>query len=124
MLSWTDAWLQAIDLEYHNLNREEGLYYELLRQGSMRQVVTEEEIKAAIFTPPATTRAYFRGRSVARFNDAIESIQWDEIVFLNGAHSHRVRFPEASVDARLDTLNKSVGAAKDLPDFMRAIADK
>ena len=55
--------------------------YELLRQGSMRSVVREEEIKGAIFAPPETTRAYFRGRSVARFNNAIASIQWDEIVF-------------------------------------------
>ena len=75
-LSWSDPWLQAIDLEYHNLNRDEGLYYELLRQGSMRRIVTEEEIKAAIFTPPDTTRAYFRGRSRRAFQrrDRIDSM--------------------------------------------------
>ena len=70
------------------LNR--GLYYELARQGSIRRLVSEEEIKTAIFTPPETTRAFFRGRSVARFNDQIASIQWDEIVFANGALSRRV----------------------------------
>ena len=74
----------------------------------MRRVVTEEEIKAAIFTPPDTTRAYFRGRSVARFNDSIESIQWDEMVFRNGAQSHRIRFPEASIDQRLQELNAAI----------------
>ena len=80
-LSWNDPWLQAIDLEYHNIVPEQGLFYELLRQGSMRSIVSEEEIKNAIFAPPETTRAFFRGRSVAKFNDAITSIQWDEIVF-------------------------------------------
>src|SRR5437660_11238465 len=64
-LSWGDPWLQSIDLEYHNVDLERGLYYELLRQGSMRRVVTEDEIKMSIFTPPETTRAFFRGRSVA-----------------------------------------------------------
>src|SRR5205807_2931591 len=75
-LSWSDPWLQSIDLEYHNVDLESGLYYELARQGSMRRLVKEEEIKTAIFTPPETTRAFFRGRSVARFNDQIASIQW------------------------------------------------
>ena len=44
-LSWGDPWLQSIDLEYHNVDRERGLYYELVRQSSMRRVVTEDEIK-------------------------------------------------------------------------------
>src|SRR5437660_8811850 len=83
-LSWSDPWLQSIDLEYHNVDLESGLYYELARQGSIRRLAKEEEIKTAIFTPPETTRAFFRGRSVARFNDQIASIQWDELVFANG----------------------------------------
>src|SRR5213595_3350384 len=78
-LSWTDPWLQSIDLEYHNVDLERGLYYELARKGLMRRVTSEEEIKTAIFNPPETTRAFFRGRAVARFNDEISSIQWDEI---------------------------------------------
>src|SRR5712691_1162863 len=44
-LSWTDPWLQSIDLEYHNIAPEMGLYYELLRQGTMRRFVAEGEIK-------------------------------------------------------------------------------
>ena len=32
-LAWSDPWLQAIDLEYHNLDLDRGLYYELVRQG-------------------------------------------------------------------------------------------
>jgi Pup amidohydrolase len=121
-LAWSDPWLQSIDLEYHNLNRDEGLYYELLRQGSMRQIVTEDETKAAIFTPPSSTRAYFRGRCVARFNDAIESIQWDEMVFRNGAQPCRIRFPEASTDARLETLNAVIRDAADCKKFLESLA--
>src|SRR5438876_2190009 len=86
-LSWNDPWLQSIDLEYHNVDLERGLYYELARQGSIRRIVSEDEIKTAIFTPPETTRAFFRGRAVARFNNEITSIQWDEIVFTNGSLS-------------------------------------
>ena len=121
-LSWGDPWLQSIDLEYHNVDRERGLYYELVRQSSMRRVVTEDEIKMSIFTPPETTRAFFRGRSVARFNDEISSIQWDEIVFANGSQSRRVALPEAVVDARLDALNHAARNGKDFAEFMKALS--
>src|SRR5206468_9139387 len=67
-LDWTDPWLQSIDLEYHNIAWEQGLYYELVRENQIRRILKEDEIKTAIFMPPETTRAYFRGRSVARFN--------------------------------------------------------
>jgi proteasome accessory factor PafA2 len=121
-LSWSDPWLQSIDLEYHNLDLDCGLYYELLRKGLMRRVTTEDEIKAAIFNPPETTRAFFRGRAVARFNDEISSIQWDEIVFANGAYSCRVALPEAALNPRLDALNHAARNGKDFSEFMSAIA--
>jgi proteasome accessory factor A len=121
-LSWSDPWLQSIDLEYHNVDLESGLYYELARQGSVRRLVKEEEIKTAIFTPPETTRAFFRGRSVARFNDQIASIQWDELVFANGALSRRVALPEAFSDARLEALNHAARNGKDFSEFIRAVS--
>ncbi len=120
-LSWTDPWLQAIDLEYHNIFPDQGLFYELVRQGSMRSTVTEEEIKSAIFAPPETTRAFFRGRSVARYNDAITSIQWDEIAFSNRARSHLVRLPEPTGDARLEKLNDLLRQEMELGDFFREL---
>jgi proteasome accessory factor A len=121
-LSWRDPWLQSIDLEYHNLDFERGLYYELARQGSVRRVVSEEEIKTSIFNPPETTRAFFRGRAVARFNDEISSIQWDEIVFENRSLSRRVVLPEAAMDSRLNALNHAARNGKDFAEFMNAVA--
>ena len=122
-LAWSDPWLQSIDLEYHNVDLERGLYYELVRQGSIRRVVNEDDIKMSIFTPPETTRAFFRGRSVARFNDEIASIQWDEIVFANSTQSHRVFLPEAAADRRLDALNHAARNGKDFSEFIRAVSE-
>src|ERR1700730_16079428 len=120
-LSWTDPWLQSIDLEYHNVDLDRGLYYELVRQGSARRVVSEDEIKMSIFQPPETTRAFFRGRSVAKFNDQITSLQWDEIVFGQGSQSRRIALPEAALDARLEALNHAARNGKEFGEFMRAI---
>jgi proteasome accessory factor A len=121
-LSWSDPWLQSIDLEYHNLDLDQGLYYELLRKGLMRRLTNEEEIKSAIFNPPETTRAFFRGRAVARFNDEISSIQWDEIVFTNQANSFRVALPEAATNPRLDALNHAARNGKDFAEFISAVS--
>ena len=123
-LSWNDPWLQALDLEYHSVDPEKGLYYELVRQGSMRRVVTEEQIRHAIFEPPTTTRGFFRGRAVARFNEHIESIQWDEIVFADSAGRYRVTLPEPSVrNTRQAAMNAAIAEAKDFPDFLARIRE-
>ena len=121
-LSWTDPWLQSIDLEYHNIEPETGLYYELLDQGTMRRFVDEADIKHAIFAPPADTRAYFRGRSVARFNSQIKSIQWDEIVFTDGATSRRVQLAQPCNNPRLAALNQAAREATGYRQFISAVA--
>ena len=121
-LSWSDPWLQAIDLEYHNVTLEQGLFYELVRQGSMRRFVTEEQIKNAIFAPPETTRAFFRGRAVARFNDQIESIQWDEIVFAANGQSRRVSLREPANADELEELNRQIRSGNGFVPFLSAMA--
>jgi proteasome accessory factor A len=121
-LVWTDPWLQSVDLEYHNVDPESGLYYELVRQGSMRHVVTEDDIREAIFNPPETTRAFFRGRSVARFNQQIASIQWDEVVFHDGGEVLRVGLPDvSSADERVRALNEAARNGKDFDEFSAAV---
>ena len=118
-LDWNDPWLQSIDLEYHNISWDQGLHYALLREGQMRRFIKEDEIKHAIFSPPETTRAYFRGRSVAKFNNEVSSIHWDEVVFNHGGGSRRVSLNQAFNDKKLDRLNDMIRQAKSFPDFIR-----
>ncbi|MBE7159219.1 MAG: proteasome accessory factor PafA2 family protein, partial [Rhodospirillales bacterium] len=120
-LSWTDPWLQSIDLEYHNVSTEQGLHYALLREGQMRRFVSEEDVKNAIFNPPETTRAYFRGRSVAKFNSEVSSIHWDEVVFNHAGGTRRVSLNQAFNDKKLDGLNHAIRQAKTFQDLMREI---
>ena len=76
-LQWSDPWLQAIDLEYHNIDLERGLYYELLRQGSMRRVVSEDEIRRAIFSPAGNDAGFLPGACGCAFyrSDRIDSVE-------------------------------------------------
>jgi proteasome accessory factor A len=80
-VSWDDPWLQSLDLEYHNINQDEGLYYGLEAQELMRRVVTDRQIEHAIHHPPSDTRAYFRGKCLDKFSADVRSVQWDNITF-------------------------------------------
>jgi proteasome accessory factor A len=120
-LEWSDPWLQSIDLEYHNVSLENGLYYELMREGQMRRVVSEDDIRRAIFQPPETTRAFFRGRAVARFNREIESIQWDEMVLGSGNLKRNVELAHPAHDAGLDRLNAAIRDAKTFEELVQRL---
>ena len=56
--------LAFIDLAYHDVSRDRGLYHILDRSGRMEKVVTEEAIVRAMSEPPVTTRARLRGQFI------------------------------------------------------------
>ena len=74
-------WLQSQDLEYHNIDPEEGLFLMLEQQGEVVRLTEEGGILRAIVEPPAGTRAYFRGVCLARFAEKIAALNWDSIEF-------------------------------------------
>ncbi|MGH2765003.1 MAG: proteasome accessory factor PafA2 family protein, partial [Actinomycetota bacterium] len=53
-----------MDLAYHDVNRNRGLYYLLERKGRMERVVGEREVQRAMHDPPQTTRARLRGEFI------------------------------------------------------------
>lgn len=53
--------MALIDLLYHDLNLDRGLYYRLLQRGLMRSIVTPQEVQNAVDNAPKTTRAHMRG---------------------------------------------------------------
>ncbi len=82
-LSWDDPWMESLDLAYHDLNPDTGLFYPLEEEGSHRRLVSSSAIRTASDNGPAGTRAQGRSEAVVRildghtgkmFNDYI--IQW------------------------------------------------
>jgi proteasome accessory factor A len=55
-----------MDLAYHDVNRDRGLYYVLEKRGQMERVVAENEVQRAMKDPPQTTRARLRGEFIRR----------------------------------------------------------
>jgi Pup amidohydrolase len=83
-LEWNDPKLRAIDLQYHDVRRDKGLYHRLERAGKVERLTTDDEVERAIMDPPEDTRAYFRGRCIGKFPDAIAAASWDSIIMDTG----------------------------------------
>ena len=80
-LDWHASQVQMLDLQYHDVRLDKGLYYMLERQGRTERIATDEEIIAAIHQPPEDTRAYFRGECLRRYGSAVFGVNWDSISF-------------------------------------------
>ena len=65
-LSLSDARVQLVDLQYHDISRNRGLFYKLQDRGMVERLCNDEEIETAIDTPPQTTRAKLRGEFIKR----------------------------------------------------------
>jgi proteasome accessory factor A len=84
-LGWDNSRLAGIDLQYHDLRPAKSLFARL----AMEKLTDDEEVDRATTEPPATTRAYFRGRCLERFSSAIVAANWDSVVFDIGEDSLR-----------------------------------
>lgn len=86
-LEWSDPRLRLIDLQYHDVRRDKGLYHRLAETGRVERLVSEAEIGRAIMEPPEDTRAYFRGRCIAKYPEAIAAASWDSLIFDTGGEA-------------------------------------
>jgi Pup amidohydrolase len=86
-IGWDDPWLASLDLEYHNVNPERGLFLGLEAQGKTVRLTTNEAIQAALSAGPADTRGGIRGLCIRRFPDRIKSVQWERVQFSGGPSS-------------------------------------
>jgi proteasome accessory factor A len=50
----------------------------------MVRLFDDADISRAVDEPPDRTRAYFRGKCVAKFGDALVAANWDSLVFDTG----------------------------------------
>ncbi|MCA1722365.1 MAG: proteasome accessory factor PafA2, partial [Actinobacteria bacterium] len=66
-LGWDAAKLHLVDLQYSDVRQDKGLYNRLVARGSMTTLVTPEQVDRAVTEPPEDTRAYFRGRCLAKY---------------------------------------------------------
>ena len=83
--------LKAVDLQYHDLRPDRGL----AERVGLERLVAPAEARAAMTHPPMDTRAYFRGRCLGKYGDAVVAANWDSLVFdVGGPALQRVAMME------------------------------
>jgi proteasome accessory factor A len=123
-LEWTDPWLSSLDLEYHNIDADDGLYHQLARARRVRRMIEDDRIARAIHQPPADTRAYFRGECVRRFGTEIQAVQWDEISLCGESGTRVVSMMDLFDDAAVRRYNAAVDEAVDVAGLLRRLEDQ
>jgi proteasome accessory factor A len=87
-LDWSDHRVMMLDLQYHDVNPEKGLYYKLLRNSQVERILDPPEQSTAVSEPPGNTRAYFRGNCLTKYSSQIHSVSWNSMIFdLKGSSS-------------------------------------
>jgi len=103
--------IAQIDLAYHDINRQRGLFYILQKRGLAKTVVTEDAIKDAQAQPPQTTRAKLRGEFVQAAQAARRDFTVDWVHLKLNDQAQRTilcKDPFKSVDERVDRLIASM----------------
>lgn len=120
-LSWEDPWLQSLDLEYHLLDRTQGLYYGLESNLQIERILDDEDITLATQEPPAQSRAYVRGKCVQKFAHELHTVQWDYLTFQLLDQTYRLDLGQAFPGNYLQRLILAVDQSATAQEFVRAL---
>jgi proteasome accessory factor A len=122
-LEWSHPRLGLIDLQYSDVREDKGLFNRLVARGRIERVVDEKEVVHAVENPPEDTRAYFRGRCLAKYGRQVAAASWDSVIFeLPGRASlQRVPMLEPLRGGR-DMVGELIDASETASDLMAALA--
>jgi len=117
-IGWDDPWLASLDLEYHNVNPERGLYLGFEAEGKTWRLTTEKDVEQALAVGPPDTRGGLRGLCVRRFPDQIKSMQWERIGFSGGLRAKTLEmgqlFDPVAVSACTEIFERASSPAEAL----------
>jgi proteasome accessory factor PafA2 len=91
-LAWNDPKLRLVDLQFHDIDPDRGLFRRLERRGAIRKLFGDDDVASAMSEPPESTRAWFRGECLRRYGEDVVAANWDSLVFETG-DSHLMRLP-------------------------------
>ena len=103
--------IAQLDLMYHDISQNRGLFYLLQKNARVNRVTSDSEIVAAQTVPPQTTRAKLRGDFIAAAQDAGKDISVDWVHLKMNDQTQRTvlcKDPFASVDERVERLIESM----------------
>ena len=103
--------IQLLDLQYHDVNRNRGLYYLLERNNRVERITDDETICEAMTLAPQTTRARLRGEfiKVAKEKKRDYTVDWVHLKLNDQAQRTVIcKDPFLSHDDRVERLIASL----------------
>ena len=110
-LTWASPRVAQLDLAYHDISRQRGLFNLLEQRGMAARVASDIEVFAAKSTPPQNTRARLRGEFIAAAQAKRRDFTVDWVhLKLNDQAQRTVlcKDPFRSVDERVERLIESM----------------
>jgi proteasome accessory factor A len=100
-----------LDLQYHAVSRERGIFYRLQSRGEAARIVTDTAIARAVEHPPDTTRARLRGEFIRRAKERRRDFTVDWVHLKLNDQTQRtvlLKDPFRSTDDRVQRLIDSM----------------
>ena len=106
-----DSRTALLDLQYHDVNQNRGLFYLMQRKGLVERILDDSDVETAIEHPPQTTRAKLRGDFVRQAKEKKRdyTVDWVHLK-LNDQAQRTVlcKDPFLAEDERVDALIASL----------------
>jgi proteasome accessory factor PafA2 len=84
-LSWRHPRARRMDILYHDIRPERGLFHILEREGRAERILDDaQRVKYFIGNPPEDTRAWFRSNCMRKFGEHVVEANWDVLTFDTG----------------------------------------
>ena len=102
-----DSRMILLDISYHNIRKDRGLFYILEKSGMAKTLITNNDVNSAMENPPETTRAALRGRfiKVAQEKKRDFTVDWVNLKINDQQQSSiACKDPFKNIDERVDKL--------------------
>jgi proteasome accessory factor A len=88
----------------------------------MRMNAPEAEVQRAMHNPPASTRAYVRGKCIQKFSDQVQSAQWDHITLEGTNGPIKISLMDLFAPSEIMHYARAVDAARS-PDDLKELVN-
>lgn len=139
LLDWTAKWalikgyldrgvdiadpkLKLIDLQYADIDPAKSLHHALVRKGRMVTLATGEEIREAAKTPPADSRAWFRGAVSARFGEDVIAASWQTMILKYSEGTARLQLNDVDKLTR-EHVGEIINSAENTDGLLAGLAE-
>jgi proteasome accessory factor A len=106
-LNDNDSRMIMLDISYHNIRKDRGIFYILENSGMAKTLVTSNDVNNAMINPPQSTRAALRGRfiKVAQEKKRDFTVDWVNLKINDQQQSSSAcKDPFKNTDERVDKL--------------------